>query len=146
MAEDPLYSEVADWAADELVASSKLNNMNDNTKNHQLYKLHLGGDGTNTEPIKLARLERTFTLTGTTGHNETFTFSTDCLDGDPGFTEAPTVIGATIQNGGSSTGFSPTTLRWYSRSSTGISFRIGYAGWTSPSGFTATLQVGLMGK
>ena len=48
---------------------------------------------------RLARVSKTYTTTGAATEEVTVTFASDCADGDPAFTSAPTLLGQpTLQN------------------------------------------------
>ncbi len=92
MADDPQYSKPAVWLADELITSTKLNQMVDNSENHEKYKLAVSGDSRPANS-RIARGSKQLTITASPGgpYIQQITFATDASDGDPVFTSAPMV-------------------------------------------------------
>lgn len=142
MADNPVYSEVSAWVADELVTSTKLNQMNDNII--ALFKQKLGLSPQMDAPVRFARVQKSISLDSTVNNfTNTITFSSDCVDGDPAFSAAPTIIGLSCYPG--SVNFAPIVLTWNTRSATSVVIRGDYIDWNTPSGFTLQLHMGLVG-
>jgi len=127
------------WTTEELATSTGLNQMSDNI-GHAIRTIAADAN------LILARVEKSISLDGTTtSFQTTVTFATDCVDGDPGFDDPPTVIGCTIKSDGALTGISGIVLRWGDRTATEIKVKGEYQGFSNPSGFTAELHMALVG-
>ena len=129
MSYDPAYSEPSDWD-NELVSDTKLNQMKDNTQHNYKYGIKVCEDFSGDVPI-LARGAKTVDIDGTTTYCDvTFTFASDCDDGDPGFTTTPTVLGLSQQRSGTAAMCPVITAL----STTAMTVRYYYQGFSNPSG------------
>ena len=89
---DPQYNK-SSWSSEQLVTSTKLNQMVDNTDHNYKYKPELGPDASTSIPTKIARGTKRFNFGASDGsQTATITFATDSDDGDPGFSNAPRII------------------------------------------------------
>lgn len=92
MAYNPAYNK-STWSAEELVTSTKLNQMVDNTDHNYKYKPELGPNAPTTNPLRLARGTKRITFGSSEGSKAvTVTFSTEAEDGNPGFANTPKIV------------------------------------------------------
>jgi len=92
MTYNPQYNKQT-WSSEELITSTKLNQMVDNSDHNYKYKPELGPDAPTSNPIKIARGTKRITLLASdTGRVDTVTFSTEAADGNPSFINAPKII------------------------------------------------------
>lgn len=89
MAYDPAYSKPT-WSSEELVTSTKLNQMVDNTEHNYKYKPELGPDAPS--GVKIACGQKAVVFNNESSKSATVTFATDSDHGDPGFSNTPRIV------------------------------------------------------
>lgn len=90
---NPTYNK-STWSSEELVTSTKLNQMVDNTDHNQKFKLQCGPDH---DDYIIARGVATLSLSSENKKIVTVTFNTDAEDGSPTFVNEPRVA-LTLEN------------------------------------------------
>jgi len=97
--------------------------------------------GTNSAP-RLAMVSKEVTWGGTTPDSVTFTYATDCIDGDPGFSALPHLLGEPVVASVEVQDAVFTTYRVTASSASAITMEFAYGGAS-----TATVQIefGVMG-
>ena len=91
MAYNPVYNKPS-WTSGEVVDSSKLNQMVDNTEHNHKYKPELPDGVSSTVKITSGFKQVTLPSSATGPQLYTIDFATDSAFGDPGFTGSPNVV------------------------------------------------------